>query len=263
MSQIQVRDNLTASDSMTPAEYVIAFLDVLGFRARVRTTSLPVLITEYERLLGDIAWSKRVPIVRLQAGVVDQWVTRVVVASDSILLWSDVRPEAIDMLLTSASRVLGRAAEMGWPLRGTITAGACVMHEQNGVFIGEALVRAVELEKGQNWLGCAVDDRALDHAAAGRTVRTHVDVVWHDVPTKRGCPRLRAALWWKDSAPEARGRLLELRNMVPRRQRQKYDAALAFVGGEPRRVALAAAPPSQFDLFSRIRGRLRRLVARR
>jgi hypothetical protein len=158
---IETRHYATAADSSESRRYLVAYLDVLGFSERVRSTPLDQLLRDYERLLSDIGWSTETPVFTISPARVDYWKTRAVVASDSIMLWSDTTPEASEMLLTSTSRVLGRAAEMGWPLRGVITAGSCIMNEERGLFIGGALVEAVTLERGQEWVGCAIAESAL------------------------------------------------------------------------------------------------------
>jgi len=229
----EAHEYVTAIDSREPTEYIVAFLDVLGFRSRVRSYALAQLVEDYRKLLRDIEWNQSFPIFRLPAGGVEHWTTRVIVLSDSILLWSLIKPEAIKALLTSSSRILGHAAEIGWPLRGVVTAGECVFDEANGVFIGEALVRAVELEKEQEWVGCGIDARALDHEAAGATIRKHVDVVAYNVPMKAGASPITAALWWKTYAPDAEERLNEMAAVTSHTNAGKYEAAIRFINGSP------------------------------
>jgi hypothetical protein len=219
----------TAYDSSEPDEYLIALVDVLGFGERVTTQPLQNLIREYERLLGRVGWSSTIPVFHLAEGRKTNWVVRSVIFSDSVLLWSKPEPEAIDMLLTTCARITAESAKIGWPLRGIVTIGETVINEGAGLFVGEAIVRAVLLEKAQEWVGFGLDDRLVSHERAGGVVRGHADFIEYDVPTKPGTPRITAALKWKIYDPWAHEPIAQMMERAPLRDRPKYQAALDFL----------------------------------
>jgi hypothetical protein len=222
----------TAEDSPDPQEYVLALVDVLGFSERVRNSSLATLIGGYRQLLSSVAWSASVPVFHILAGRKTEWAIRHVIFSDSLLLWSRPDPECVDFLLTACARITAEAARIGWPLRGIVTVGECVIDQGAGLYVGEGIVRAVEGEKIQNWLGFGIDERAVNHAVIGDSIRRHPDFIEYPVPVKPNSPPLPAALKWKIYDPWAQSAVRTMMEAAPAPERSKYQATLDFLGLE-------------------------------
>lgn len=85
--------------------------------------------------------------------------------SDTFLLWielaSFLRP-LIGGFLEKCSIVFCEALKRGIPLRGTISAGAAIMDEENHIFLGKPLAEAAKAETHQTWLGIAIGKSVVD-----------------------------------------------------------------------------------------------------
>jgi hypothetical protein len=219
----------TAQDSPDAAEYVVALLDVLGFSERVKTHPLASLIAEYRQLLAAADSSSSISVYHLLEGIATDWVIRRVVFSDSVLLWSKADAEGTLMLLTACAQFVAQSGRIGWPVRGIVTVGECVIDEGAGLYVGDAIARAAELEKAQEWLGIGLDDRLVGHSTLGVVTEQHINFVSYGVPTKAGKPAIHAALRWQSYDARAAESVSRMMTLAPEKYRRKYEAALTFL----------------------------------
>ena len=97
------------------------------------------------------------------------------IVSDSILLWTDdVSYQSLILLLDVVKHIImaNFSWDKGFPIRGAISMGSLSFNQNelrsskiNFVtsLVGDALVKAADLEWRQNWAGCAVDDRIINY----------------------------------------------------------------------------------------------------
>lgn len=124
----------------------VALFDILGFAHLVRSRK-PTALAD------DIDFIRRI------ADEQDQ--VRSLVFSDTVLLYTEgTDPPALHSLLDQSCRVVAKCNETGIMLRGGIARGQFLV--RGGVFLGEAMVRAYELEKSQEWMGAIIDPWLAD-----------------------------------------------------------------------------------------------------
>ena len=169
-----------------PAEYVVAFLDILGFKQALAKPGGLVTALGWHDELRRLARMNALSL-HLSPAAVAQVETRHLSVSDGVYMWSDATPGRAAGFIISVSAFVAAAVKARIPLRGAVAAGECVIDPRSLTFVGQPLVDAVEGEKCQEWLGVAVLPSAVKVLAHdGRVVR-------HDVPTK---PR-PARSWWR------------------------------------------------------------------
>ena len=105
-------------------------------------------------------------------------------------------------LLVYAWRLLQLLLGSHFPVRGAVTRGPMYVNEQLNVFLGEALVRAYELEQQQQWIGVAIDPSVLSaHPDLANGLLPNDSLLGHifreyDVPMKGDrTERLRTLNW--------------------------------------------------------------------
>ena len=150
------------TDSPTVESYLLALLDVLGFERKLKELGVQKMQTLYKSLidiaLEPVAKSQWMPFLipifenAFHPGLF--WLPiRYAYFSDSILLWIPYHQTFVQPFLDKCLDVFCEALSVGLPLRGAITAGELVLHKKTNTYIGEALVEAARLEKGQDWIG--------------------------------------------------------------------------------------------------------------
>ena len=97
------------------------------------------------------------------------------IVSDSILLWTDdVSYQSLILLLDVVKHIImaNFSWSKGFPIRGAISMGSLSFNQNelrsskiNFVtsLVGDALVKAADMEWNQNWAGCAVDDSIIEY----------------------------------------------------------------------------------------------------
>ncbi|HEY0662042.1 MAG TPA: hypothetical protein VGD21_12070 [Lysobacter sp.] len=175
-------------------EYVVAFFDILGFKQKFEALGLPEierryfsLITTVDRfnantasIFGDLNFKESA-----------YWTTDSDIfvlnrisgayASDSIVVWApSVWPEArqktrqerdelakdpghgwlystipCDNLLNVCNELVCRSIELGLPFRGALSMGPAILDERRSVFLGQPLIDAATLERGQMMIGAS------------------------------------------------------------------------------------------------------------
>src|ERR1041385_4237987 len=146
-----------------PEAYILAMLDVLGFERKLRDIGLGEMHRLYDKLI-KVAVSPHVAQNLGEGGLANVgtnlfspmmfWLpVRFAYFSDTLLFWVPYRPNFVAPFLERCSSVFCEALQLGIPLRGSITAGTCVLHKKSSTYLGDALVEAARLEKAQEWVG--------------------------------------------------------------------------------------------------------------
>jgi len=155
----------TSPDPSAPADYMVAFLDVLGFKALVTTIGLEELIRRYKELIETalrsqseaFPWSVEIALVRNNPTAGLMWLPiQTSYFSDSLLLWVNYHPQHVAPFFDRCAKVFCKALEIGLPIRGAISIGNAVLDKSNGIYLGQPLVEVAELEKHSNWVGVSL-----------------------------------------------------------------------------------------------------------
>jgi hypothetical protein len=230
-------------DPAVPGEYLIAFLDVLGFEALLQRIGLDELARRYEELLKtalkphseERPWSLSLALVAGEPTPGLMWLPiQTAYFSDSLLLWVAYHPGHVHEFLDRCSRVFCAALAQGLPVRGAIAVGRALLDKERGIFLGEPLIEAVRLESKLNWIGIA-----LGTSWKSETQRIPVPpdkVFLYQPPLKEGGASLFGDLvldWpraWReshqDSAADHLRALADPR--LPEELRERYAAAIRF-----------------------------------
>ncbi|MBI5135785.1 MAG: hypothetical protein HZA24_00450 [Nitrospirae bacterium] len=152
-------------DPTRPANYVLAYFDVLGFESLLNKVGLDAVYQLYVQLLEtalaphseERPWSKALSIVQGDIAPALMWLPiETAYSSDSLLLWIPYHPQYIEEFFRRCSLVFCQALQMGLPLRGAITVGRAVLNKERNIFIGHPLVEGARLESKLNWIGVAL-----------------------------------------------------------------------------------------------------------
>jgi hypothetical protein len=230
-------------DPHMPTEYLIAFLDVLGFEALLNRIGLEALTQRYQDLLAVALhpqsearpWSRAQTIVLGEPTPALMWLPiQTAYFSDSLLLWVAYNPGHVEEFLNRCSRVFCEALAQGLPIRGAISAGRANLDKERGIYLGLPLIEAVRLESRSNWVGVSL-------AASWKSEVLHIpvppDTVFlYNPPLKAGGDALFSGLvldWprvWRESREDSA--LPYLANLclpdLPPDLKARYDAASTF-----------------------------------
>lgn len=136
----------------------VAFLDILGFKNMIKDNTLDEVIRKYEliidQLQGLIGFYKEGD--RYYNDNIQYFI-----ASDSIVvIANEDNKEAYKDLIAFVFRFLQLSIAHEMPLRGGITYGEVYVNASRNIFLGQAIVDAVQLEGKQEWIGIAIDSTA-------------------------------------------------------------------------------------------------------
>lgn len=227
-----------------PAEYIVGFLDVLGFEALLNELGLDELHTRYNALLntalwpqsearpwsGEIATVQGEPVLGLMHLPV-----QTAYFSDSLLLWVPYHPRHVPFFLDRCAKVFCEALALGIPIRGSISIGNAVLDKSNGIYLGKPLIEAVRLESKLNWIGIAL---GASWSCETRRVPVPPDRVFvYEPPFKEGGLPLFSGLvldWprsWRESRQDLAADYLKAlsRPALPQELQNRYAAAISFV----------------------------------
>jgi hypothetical protein len=204
-------------DAVTWRPYSVLLIDIMGFSRSVTDAARrDALVRTYRDVVDSLYDSGlNVEIVRLvrrfelgqrvasgmnpndaahcnqeeEASDATAWRQRVAVFSDSMFFFFDGEPPGSPS--PTSLKFLGlRAAQISqglWtsrvPHRGAIAHGECCLDPRRSIFLGEAIVKAAEWEKSQEWLGISVEPGSLNRLQALLRTENHC-LKPHDVPTK-------------------------------------------------------------------------------
>ena len=183
---------------------VVAFLDILGFKALIDSVPLEDLACKYERLITQMrsyfALDSARPSIFQSNFKLDRY-CHLHIFSDSIILYAneDSRDACLAALLC-VWRLQQAFLAAHMPLRGAIDYGEFYANPETGVFLGKALTAAYQLECRQQWIGVSVGGSVVQRYP--ELFDTSVDDVLPDlflqysVPMKDGMKeRLRTVNW--------------------------------------------------------------------
>ena len=213
----------------------VAVLDLLGFKRKLLDVSdvpipggLEEIYTTYYLFLYASDWSTKVD--NIEPGS-DENLRHVFgrigyfVASDTVLLWAN--DDEASYFVGVVAKLVKTLLEFRVPLRGAISYGNCIIEKDKNIYLGLPIVKAIEAEKVQEWIGVAVLPSAAER------LNNHPYVVEYSVPVKSNSSiLLKHALAWPladDTPNEPTIRLGDLKNMAPDKDKVKYENALAFV----------------------------------
>lgn len=197
----------------------LAFLDILGFKTLVQKNSHHTLVNLYNTLfsshLDNVAGlykeHGRKKSERLGEKYTDSGMQMINI-SDSILIWTKHgQPSALIEIISAVQTLLATSLAQGLPLRGCITRNPFAVLEKDSVtsIIGKGLVHASEIEKAQEWSGCAIDNEIVNY---GRSIERYVYdkerpseieaeglVIGYDIPIKNNKTIKGFAFDWSES----------------------------------------------------------------
>ncbi|MBW2631020.1 MAG: hypothetical protein JRC90_04530 [Deltaproteobacteria bacterium] len=147
----------------------VAFLDILGFRAKLFNTPLLELAHGYEKRIRESHFMNRPfdPTGQTPTLFKDHpsnlpWCSQHVFSDSIILVSHDKDIMSCMKLLVYAWRLSQHFMAFGTPLRGGIAYGELYQNPNLNVFVGKALAKAYELEGCQNWIGVAIDASVVE-----------------------------------------------------------------------------------------------------
>ncbi len=217
-------------DSLDPQQAFIAFFDVLGFQARLRHSGLSEVLAAYRNLAETKIRSGTLPVFS-RAGVTHHQVGSAIF-SDCIIFWCNDDWEAVQSLVSASAHMIAAAIDMGWPLRGGLAYGECVLDRDTRTFIGQPIIDAYNTERSQKWIGAGLHQSVLGHSTLGEKIGRLEDVIEYDVPIKKGQPVLSHAVHWCPYSSRARTSIDEMkRNIEERKAKRYYDLTLAYITG--------------------------------
>ena len=86
------------------------------------------------------------------------------VFSDTIIVYSDKKDRAgLDIFYRFIINILIESINLDLPLRGGISYGDTYIDEEKDIFLGEAIVKAHDVEQSQNWCGLSTDGTFINH----------------------------------------------------------------------------------------------------
>ena len=234
----------TIPDPAQPGDYIIAFLDVLGFEALLNELGLDEVARRYDALLKtalspqseDKPWSQEIAIV-LGEPVSGLMFLPIQTAyfSDSLLLWVNYHPRHVPFFLDRCARVFCQALALGIPVRGAISIGKAILDRSRGIYLGTPVIEAVRLEGKSNWIGIAL---AASWKSETKRVPVPPDRVFpYEPPLKDGGQALFSDLvldWprvWRESRTDSPVECLNslCRPELPPTLKDRYTAAVRFV----------------------------------
>jgi hypothetical protein len=149
------------------SRYAFAMFDVLGFSRWVKTAGLQAVLDSYHRLIERVVIKSGekggLSAVQTPEGSIFAVIGPPGFAyfSDTILLWCPLAPPFAADFVERCGDLICEGLAMGVPLRGALTLGDAVLDEESRFFIGEPIIEAANLEKGQNWVGLTLGNSAI------------------------------------------------------------------------------------------------------
>ncbi len=228
-------------NSSDPVKRALAFIDILGFRDLVMSTSLDDLAPKYERVLDTVeafnhplglgdGKAKLFP----EATSGESWCLKYIFSDPLILIALDDTENSCLKLLVYAWRLSQVLLSMGMPLRGGVVHGELYVDTAKSIVLGKALTQAYDLEKQQQWIGVA-----LDQSIWNRYPRLHesienpqnvLNAVFpeYDVPFKSGELRKLRTLNWRFNLVAKKGTRTMFSNASDSSAAEKIENTLKY-----------------------------------
>jgi len=101
------------------------------------------------------------------------------------------------MVVVSASNLLGRASNMGFPIRGALSLGPMYIDQENRQILGIPLIDAYDIEQQQDWMGAVVVPR-YEEQFSSAFARSPIPecLVRYPAPLKTGTRRDLLCIGW-------------------------------------------------------------------
>ena len=152
----------------------IALFDILGFKQTIKDLSLEelkqIMGNEFTEILDvcitykshkdkdvdvENSWKEHIKLGNKECSFIR--------FSDTILFYIEEESllSFLHILLTSA-RLVSLMFLNGLPIRGAITKGELYVDDSNSLILGEGLIRALDLEKEQQWAGAIIDSERIN-----------------------------------------------------------------------------------------------------
>jgi hypothetical protein len=151
-------------------DHLFCLLDVLGFSKLVTTVGLDSLYEQYKALI-KAAEDQQVDGVFFSSRSGHPFFghqrMQSTYFSDTILFWCPYDIHHLEILATCLKEVVCKSIEIGLPLRGAISIGRAKLGPDNKAFVGEPIVRAVNAEKAQRWIGITLSSCFRKEAYCG------------------------------------------------------------------------------------------------
>lgn len=142
----------------------VAFLDILGFGAKLDNMPLLELANIYERRILESQFINRpfdstgnTPSLFKDHPSDAPWCAQYVFSDSIILVSHDEDIMSCMKLIIYAWRLSQNFIAFGMPLRGGVAYGEMYSNPNLNIFLGKALAKAHDLERCQNWIGVAID----------------------------------------------------------------------------------------------------------
>lgn len=240
-----MKDKETGSEPFTEGPkpvkmpVMMAILDVLGFSARLRNDGVDSVFSLYQEMVKNVIAKE--PMVCLgardvgdgaQCPVLYSADIRYAYFSDTILLWMPLERLLSGPFIQRCADLICEALSMHVPLRGAIALGDAIMHKASGMYLGQPLIDAHELEEAQEWLGVAFTSTGAWTPFIAEL--NPIQIIEYEIPLKAGKEALRVPLaldWprrWRDSRKEPLRDVLSRMN-TSEKHTKYYENALAFV----------------------------------
>jgi hypothetical protein len=224
-----------------PTEYLIGFLDVLGFEALLNQIGLDELMRKYEELLTvaltpqSRPWNVALTLIQGNPMPGLMWLpVQTAYFSDSLLLWVHYHPGHVQEFLDRCSRVFCQSLALGIPIRGAISVGRALLDKNRGIYLGLPLIEAVRLESKSNWIGVALG--ASWQSEALRIPVPPDSVFIYQPPLKEGAESLFSGLvldWpriWRETRQDSAVDHLKAlcHSDLPDELKARYTSAIRF-----------------------------------
>lgn len=218
---------------------MMAMLDVLGFSGRARTDGIDPVFSLYKQLVTNVITKEPMRCLGThdmgdgtRCPALYSADIRYTYFSDTIMLWMPLDPLFAGPFIQRCADLLCEALTLHVPLRGAVALGEAVMHKASGMYIGEPIIDAHELEEAQEWIGVAFAPSGTWSPFVAEL--SPIQIIEYDVPVKKGKEDLRSPLvldWprrWRDTRTESVSDVLTQLN-TSEKHSWYYDNALAFV----------------------------------
>ena len=144
-----------------PRPIILGFFDVLGFSDRLEREGLPAIAATYDDLIKRAVERGPMRAIGLRhvseteaVGVLFALQDLHAYFSDTILLWSELDQLLVSPFLQRCADFVCEGLRSGVPVRGVIALGEAIMDRERGVYLGQPIVEAAQLERSLGWAGC-------------------------------------------------------------------------------------------------------------
>lgn len=179
---------------------LVAFLDVLGFSAKLREVPLNELFDTFAKVVDDIKTKTLTQVQTDQEGRTNFEFSQFM--SDSLILVSHPinDPYNVNNFIMAVSEIMQMGFKAYFPFRGAITLSDVIFDDQRNIFLANKFPDVVKFEGQQEWTGCVILDEAREAVDFGHTIseppQNRVTDLLHlvEVPLKNGQSRAMACV---------------------------------------------------------------------